>query len=142
MSAWLIALACSTDRGLALVRAPLDEMRQRRILAPAPVVLDRPASVVRHRARREADRALTVVVGSPGLYPPAFGVRSYSSSHARACPPVVVTYPDSRARIRVAQHQGFRQGGASPPSEVRWAGCANLSREAVLDVGAGLETGQ
>ena len=35
VSAWLIALARGTDRGLALVRALLDELRRRRILAPA-----------------------------------------------------------------------------------------------------------
>lgn len=60
MSTWLISLARGTDRGLALVRALLDELRQRRILAPTLPVLDRLASVVRHRARREAYRALTV----------------------------------------------------------------------------------
>ena len=35
MSTWLITLARSTDRGLTLVRALLDELRQRHILAPA-----------------------------------------------------------------------------------------------------------
>ena len=59
ISTWLITLARSTDRGLALVKALLDELRQRRILAPALSVLDRLASAVRYRARREADRALT-----------------------------------------------------------------------------------
>src|SRR5512135_2313981 len=59
MSAWLMTLARGTDRGLALVRALLEELRQRRILAPALSVLDRLASAVRHRARREAYRALT-----------------------------------------------------------------------------------
>jgi TnpA family transposase len=60
MSAWLITLARGTDRGLALVRSLLEELRQRRILAPALSVLDRLASAVRHRARREAYRSLTV----------------------------------------------------------------------------------
>lgn len=59
MSAWLITLACGTDRGLVLVKALLEELRQRRILAPTLSVLDRLASAVRHRARREAYRALT-----------------------------------------------------------------------------------
>src|SRR5512135_2351252 len=59
MSAWLMTLARSTDRGLVLVRALLDELRRRRVLAPALSVLDRLASAVRHRARREAYRALT-----------------------------------------------------------------------------------
>jgi hypothetical protein len=65
MSTWLIALARNTDRGLALIKALLDELRRRRILAPALSVLDRLASAVRHRARREAYRALTVDL-SPG----------------------------------------------------------------------------
>ena len=60
MAAWLITLARGTDRGLALVRSLLEELRQRRILAPALSVLDRLASAVRHRARREAYRSLTI----------------------------------------------------------------------------------
>ncbi len=59
VSAWLLTLARGTDRGFVLVRALLEELRQRRILAPALSVLDRLASAVRHRARREAYRALT-----------------------------------------------------------------------------------
>jgi hypothetical protein len=35
VSAWLLALARGTDRGLSLVRALLEELRRRRILAPA-----------------------------------------------------------------------------------------------------------
>lgn len=58
-SAWLMTLARSTDQGLVLVRALLDELRQRRILAPALSVLDRLAAAVRHRARRKAYQALT-----------------------------------------------------------------------------------
>ena len=59
VSAWLLTLARGTDRGFVLVRALLEELRRRRILAPALSVLDRLASAVRHRARREAYRALT-----------------------------------------------------------------------------------
>jgi TnpA family transposase len=59
VSTWLLTLARGTDRGLVLVKALLEELRQRRILAPALSVLDRLASAVRHRARREAYRALT-----------------------------------------------------------------------------------
>jgi hypothetical protein len=47
MSTWLIVLARNTDRGLALIKALLDELRRRRILAPALSVLDRLASAVR-----------------------------------------------------------------------------------------------
>jgi hypothetical protein len=53
VSTWLLALAHGTDRGLVLVKALLEELRQRRILAPALPVLDRLASAVRHRARQE-----------------------------------------------------------------------------------------
>ena len=60
VSTWLLTLARGTDRGLVLVKALLEELRRRRILAPALSVLDRLASAVRHRARREAYRALTV----------------------------------------------------------------------------------
>ena len=60
LSAWLLTLARGMDRGLALVKALLEELRRRRILAPALSVLDRLASAVRHRARRQAYRALTV----------------------------------------------------------------------------------
>src|SRR5215210_196639 len=59
VSAWLLTLARGMDRGLALVRVLLEELRRRRILAPALSVIDRLASAVRHRARREAYRALT-----------------------------------------------------------------------------------
>jgi len=59
VSTWLLTLARGTDRGLVLVGALLDELRQRRILAPALSLLDRLASAVRHRARREAYRTLT-----------------------------------------------------------------------------------
>ena len=59
-SAWLLTLARGMDRGLARVRLLLEELRQRRILAPALSVIDRLASAVRHRARREAYRSLTV----------------------------------------------------------------------------------
>ena len=65
MSTWLAALARSTDRGLALVRALLDDLRRRRILAPDLSVLDRLASAIRHRARREAYQALTAEL-TPG----------------------------------------------------------------------------
>jgi TnpA family transposase len=51
-----------------VVKALLAELRQRRLVAPALPVLDRLASAVRHRARREAYRALTA-----GLSPPQRG---------------------------------------------------------------------
>ena len=47
VSAWLLTLARGMDRGLALVRALLEELRQRHILAPAMSVIDRLASAVR-----------------------------------------------------------------------------------------------
>jgi uncharacterized protein DUF4158 len=70
VSAWLLTLARGMDRGLVLVKALLEELRRRRILAPALSVLDRLASAVRHRARREAYRALIVDL-SPGQARPA-----------------------------------------------------------------------
>src|SRR4051812_5530330 len=95
VSAWLLALARGTDRGLALVRALLEELRRRRILAPALSVLDRLASAVRHRARREAYRALTVDL-SPGQR-----VRLDE---------LLTPYPDSRLT-----HLGWlRQAGGAP----------------------------
>jgi TnpA family transposase len=60
LSDWLLPLARTTDQGLALIRALLGELRRRRILAPGLSVLDRLASAVRHRARRDAYHALTV----------------------------------------------------------------------------------
>src|SRR5262245_28038939 len=59
LSDWLLPLARTTDQGLALIRALLGELRRRRILAPNLSVLDRLASAVRHRARRDAYHALT-----------------------------------------------------------------------------------
>ena len=92
---WLLALARDTDRGLALIKALLDELRRRRILAPALSVLDRLASAVRHRARREAYRALTVDL-SPGQR-----VRLDE---------LLTPYPDSRLT-----HLGWlRQAGGAP----------------------------
>ena len=55
----MLPLARTTDQGLALIRALLGELRRRRILAPNLSVLDRLASAVRHRARRDAYHALT-----------------------------------------------------------------------------------
>jgi len=95
VSAWLLTLARGTDRGLVLVRALLEELRRRRILAPALSVLDRLASAVRHRARREAYRALTVDL-SPGQR-----VRLDE---------LLTPYPDSRLT-----HLGWlRQAGGAP----------------------------
>src|SRR5262249_34331062 len=65
LSAWLLPLARTTDQGLALVKALLAELRQRRLVAPALSVLDRLASAVRHRARRQAYRALTADLTAP-----------------------------------------------------------------------------
>ena len=64
VSTWLLTLARGTDRGLVLLRTLLEELRQRRILAPALTVLDRLVSAVRHRARGEAYRALTADLSS------------------------------------------------------------------------------
>jgi TnpA family transposase len=65
LSAWLGTLARTTDQGLALVRALLGELRRRRILAPTLTVLERLATAVRHRARREAHRTLTADLTPP-----------------------------------------------------------------------------
>jgi TnpA family transposase len=50
---WLMALARSVDRGLALVEALMEELRRRRILAPRLTVLERLARETRRRARAE-----------------------------------------------------------------------------------------
>ena len=95
MSTWLLTLARGTDRGLALVKALLEELRQRRILAPALSVLDRLASAVRHRARREAYRALTV---------------DLSPEQRVRLDELLTPYPDSRLT-----HLGWlRQAGGAP----------------------------
>jgi TnpA family transposase len=65
LSAWLLTLARTIDQGLALVRALLAELRQRRTLAPSLIVLERLALAVRSRARRAASRALTADLTPP-----------------------------------------------------------------------------
>jgi len=60
LSAWLNDVARTTDQGIALVRALMVELRERRIVMPVLAVLDRLASSVRLRARRDAYQALTV----------------------------------------------------------------------------------
>jgi enamine deaminase RidA (YjgF/YER057c/UK114 family) len=59
LSTWLKDVARTTDQGMALIRALMAELRQRRILMPVVAVLDRLASAVRLRARREAYEALS-----------------------------------------------------------------------------------
>ena len=49
---------CTSASCLELVKARLEELRRRRILAPALSALDRLASAVRRRVRREAFRPL------------------------------------------------------------------------------------
>jgi TnpA family transposase len=60
LSAWLKDVARTTDQGIALVRALLVELQERRIVMPSITLLDRLASSVRVRARRDAYHALTV----------------------------------------------------------------------------------
>lgn len=59
LSVWLKDVAYTTDQGIALVRALMVELRDRRIVMPNITVLDRLASAVRLRARREAFQALS-----------------------------------------------------------------------------------
>ena len=59
MSGWLAGVAAQTDSGLALVEALQEEMRRRRILAPALSAAEALAWEARRRAREEASRALT-----------------------------------------------------------------------------------
>ena len=59
LSAWLKEVARTTDNGSALIKALMVELKQRRIVMPVLRVLDRLASAVRLRARREAYRELT-----------------------------------------------------------------------------------
>lgn len=100
VSAWLLTLARGMDRGLALVRALLEELRQRRILAPAMSVIDRLASAVRHRARREAYRALTA---------------DLSPEQRVRLDELLAPYPDSRQT-----HLGWlrQPGGAPNPANI------------------------
>jgi hypothetical protein len=95
VSAWLLTLARGTDRGLVLVKALLEELRQRRILAPTLSVLDRLASAVHHRARREAYRALTA---------------DLSPEQRIRLDELLASYPDSKLT-----HFGWlRQAGGAP----------------------------
>ncbi|MBV8220467.1 MAG: Tn3 family transposase, partial [Solirubrobacterales bacterium] len=117
MSAWLLTLARGTDRGHALVKALLEELRQRRILAPALSVLDRLASAVRHRARREAYRALTL---------------DLSHEQRTRLDDLLAPYPDSKLT-----HLGWlRQAGGAPnPANIP----KGIERLAVLR-GSGIPT--
>jgi TnpA family transposase len=100
VSTWLLTLARSTDRGLVLVGALLEELRQRRILAPALSVLDRLASAVRHRARREAYRTL---------------IADLSAEQRARLDELLAPYPDSRLT-----HLGWlrQTGGAPNPTNI------------------------
>lgn len=59
LSAWLADVAAQTDSGLALVEALLEEMRRRRIAAPAISAAEGLAWEARRDAREEVARALT-----------------------------------------------------------------------------------
>ncbi|MDP9438195.1 MAG: Tn3 family transposase, partial [Actinomycetota bacterium] len=59
LSAWLAEIAAQTDSGPALVEALLEEMRRRRVVAPAISATEALAWEARRRAREEAARALT-----------------------------------------------------------------------------------
>lgn len=57
---WLAPLAAGTARGLPLVTALLDHLRQDRVLVPAVTVLERLAQMALKRAHSEAVRQLTL----------------------------------------------------------------------------------
>jgi hypothetical protein len=59
LTTWLLPHAIEDDRFLHLAGLILEECRQRRIVLPRPVMLERLCSDARHRARREAYRRLT-----------------------------------------------------------------------------------
>ena len=59
LSGWLVGIAAQTDSGPALVKALLEEMRRRGIVAPAISASEELAWEARRRAREEAAQALT-----------------------------------------------------------------------------------
>ncbi|WP_139295208.1 DUF4158 domain-containing protein, partial [Planktothrix tepida] len=52
LSKWLLPFAISSDQGMALVGALIDEMRFRKIIIPAISTVERLAWEVRHRAQK------------------------------------------------------------------------------------------
>ena len=59
MASWLLSLALTTDNGVALIEALMQEMRARQILIPGITTLERLAWEVRHRARHQVYQWLT-----------------------------------------------------------------------------------
>jgi TnpA family transposase len=59
LTTWLLSHAIEDDRFAHLAGLVLEECRQRRIVLPRPVMLERLCSDARHQARREAHRRLT-----------------------------------------------------------------------------------
>jgi hypothetical protein len=53
MATWLLSLALTTDNGVALIEALMQEMRTRQILIPGITTLERLAWEVRRRAQRQ-----------------------------------------------------------------------------------------
>lgn len=67
LSEWLASVAASTDSGIALVEALLEEMRRRRIVVPALYAVEELAWEVRRGAREEAARRLTASLSADRL---------------------------------------------------------------------------
>jgi Domain of unknown function (DUF4158) len=59
MASWLLSLALTTDNGVALIEALMQEMRTRQILIPGITTLERLAWEVRRRARYQVYQWLT-----------------------------------------------------------------------------------
>jgi TnpA family transposase len=59
LTAWLLPRAIEDDRFAHLTRLVMEECRQRRIILPTIVMLERLCSDVRHQARRKVHRRLT-----------------------------------------------------------------------------------
>jgi len=60
LAAWLLPTALGTDSGVALVMALVEEMRDRKIVAPALYLIERLAWETRRRAQRQVSQRLTV----------------------------------------------------------------------------------
>jgi TnpA family transposase len=59
MASWLLSVALTTDNGVALIEALMQEMRARKILIPGITTLERLAWEVRRRARYQVHQQLT-----------------------------------------------------------------------------------
>ncbi len=59
LSVWLLPTAIKTDKGSVLVASLLDEMRHRKIIVPALIIVERLGATTRHRAQRQIFRTLT-----------------------------------------------------------------------------------